>query len=129
MFSVNLKWTKNLPVWGEGRFTTVGKDSKTRDKGTHTLFVRSSEHKSSSVHMWDPTTMRVVVARDVIWLKRLHFQPDDVTGVLEVDTAEDIGNNCDMPEQMILPLKLGGKVTGSDPVVTEPTHSGVTRLG
>ena len=30
--------------------------------------------------------MKVVVTRDVTWLKQLHFQPDDVTGVLELDT-------------------------------------------
>jgi hypothetical protein len=93
------------------------------------MFVGYSEHESDSVCMWDPSTMRVVMTRDIIWLKRLHFQPDDVTGVLELDTAEDIGNNGNTPEQINLPLKSGGKVTWSDPAVTEPTRSGVTRLG
>ena len=63
--------------------------------------------------------MRVVVTRDVIWLKRLHFQPNVVTGVLELDTTEDFGHDGDTPEQNNLPHYLGGEVTWSDPVETE----------
>jgi hypothetical protein len=93
------------------------------------MFVRYGEHESNSVRMWDPSIMRFVVMRDVIWLKRLHFQPDDVTGMLELDTAEDFSDNSNKPVQNNLPLRLGGEVIWSDPIVTEPTHSGVTRLG
>jgi hypothetical protein len=69
MFGANPKWTKNLRVWGEGGVVTVGKDSKTGDKGTFMMFVRYDELKRESVGMWDPSTMRVVVTRDIIWLK------------------------------------------------------------
>ena len=80
------------------------------------LHVRSIEHESRSdeqCHMAKP----------------LHFQPDDVKGVLELDTAEDFGNNGYALIQNSLPVKSGGKVTWSGPIVTEPTHSRVTRLG
>ena len=129
MFGANPKWTKNLLVWGEGGVVTVGKDSKIGDKGTCMMFVGYAERKSNSVRMWDPSAMRVVVTQDIILLKRLYFQPDNVPGVLELDTADNFGNNGNMPVPNNLPLQSGGAVTWSDPVVTEPTHSGVTRSG
>ncbi len=49
------------------------------------MFVGYAEQESDSVHMWDPSTMRLVVMHDVIWLKKLHFQPDDMAGVLELE--------------------------------------------
>ena len=67
--------------------------------------------------------------RDLIWLKHLHFLPDDVTGVLELDTVEDFGDNGDKPVTNNVPLQLGGEVMWRSPVVTEPTRSGVTRSG
>ena len=93
------------------------------------MFVGYTEHESDSVCMWDPSTMRVVVTRDVIWLKQLHFQTDDVTGVRELDTAEDCGDNGNTTVPNNLPLQAGDEVTWSDPIVTEPTRSGVTRSG
>jgi hypothetical protein len=39
--------------------------------------------------MWDKHTTRVVVTRNVIWLKRLFFQ-NDVSGVLEPEGPQDI---------------------------------------
>ena len=80
------------------------------------MFVGYGEHKSDCVRMWDPSTMRVVVTRDVIWLKQLNFQPDDVTGVLELDTTEDFGHNDDMAVQNNLPLMSGGKLCGVIPL-------------
>ena len=62
-----------VQVWREGGVITVGKDSKTGNKGTHMMFVRYGERKSDSVHMWDPLTMRVVVMRDTIWLNDCIF--------------------------------------------------------
>ena len=93
MFGANPKWTPNLRVWGEGAIVTVGKDSKTGDKGTRMMFVGYAEQESDSVHMWDPSTMRIVVTHDVIWLMKLYFQPDDVTGVLKLDMAEGLDDS------------------------------------
>ena len=39
MFGANPKRTTNLRVWGEGAIVTVGKDSKTGNKGTRMMFV------------------------------------------------------------------------------------------
>ena len=59
----------------------------------------------------------------------MHFQPDDMAGVLELDTTEDLGNESDAPVNTVDPVKLGGNVMWSDPVMTEPTRNMVTRLG
>jgi hypothetical protein len=61
MFGANPKWTKNLQVWGEGVVVTVGLDSKIGDKRTCMMIVGYVEHESNSVHLCDPSTMRVVV--------------------------------------------------------------------
>ena len=95
------------------------------------MFVGYSEQDCDSVRMWDPSTMRVVVMRDVIWLKKMHFQPDDVANVLELDTEigledESESNTAIKPFESV---KLGGNITWSDPVMTEPTRNTVTRLG
>jgi hypothetical protein len=54
MIGVNPKWTRNLRVWGQVKVITVGKDSKTSDKGATMIFVVYGEHESVSVRMWDP---------------------------------------------------------------------------
>ena len=49
-----------------------------------------------------------------MWLKRLHFQPDDMADVLELDMAEDLDNKSNAPVNTIEPVKLGGDITWSD---------------
>ena len=78
MFGAKPKWTRNLQIWGEARVVTVGMDSKTSNKGARMMFVRYGERKHHSIRMWDPSTMRVEVTWDVIWLKHINYQPNDV---------------------------------------------------
>ncbi len=40
-----------------------------------------------------------------MWLKRLHFQPDDMVSMLEIDTAEDIDNESNASVNTIEPVK------------------------
>ena len=54
MFGVNSKWSTNLHIWGKGGLVTVGKDTKTGNKGTKMMFVGYGKHESDSVCMWDP---------------------------------------------------------------------------
>jgi hypothetical protein len=67
MFGANPKWSKNLCIWGEAGVMTVGNDSKMGDRGT-TMFMGYSEHESDSIKMWDPSTNRVIMTYNVIWL-------------------------------------------------------------
>ena len=50
-----------------------------------------------SVRMWDPITMRFLMMWDVMWLKRLRFQPVDVAAVMELEKAEDQDNDESAP--------------------------------
>ena len=78
------------------------------------MFVGYAEQESESVRMWDPSTKRVVVMHDVVWLKRLYFQPNDVAGVLELDTEEGLDNKSEN-DTVVKPfkhVKLGGNIPG-----------------
>lgn len=68
---------------------------------------------------------------NVIRLKKLNVQPDDMTGVLELDAEEGLDNKkeSDKAVKTFEYVKLGGKITWSDPVMTEPTCSTIIRLG
>ena len=130
MFGANPKWTVHLKVWGEGAVVTVGKDSNMGNKGAKMMFVGYAEQESESVRMWDPSTRRVIVTHNVIWLKKLYFQPNDVAGMLELDAEEGLDNKSESDTAMktFERVKLGGNIMGN-PVVTEPTRNMVTRLG
>ena len=73
MCGANPAWSRKLRVWGEAGVVAVGKDSKTGDKGATMMFVGYAERESDSVRMWDMRTSRVVVSRDIMWLKRMFF--------------------------------------------------------
>lgn len=70
MFVMNPKWSENLHIWGEA---TVGKDSKMGDRRTAMLFMVHAEHESDSIRMGDPSTNRVIMTHDLIWLKCMQF--------------------------------------------------------
>ena len=69
--------------------------------------------------------------RDVIWLKKLYFQPNDVAGVLELGMEEGLDNKSesDTAVKTFECVKSGGGITWSDPVMMEPARNTVTRLG
>ena len=86
--------------------------------------------------MWDPCTSRVIVTRDVICVKLMHFQPDTIAGVLELEDMQDVLDDVEdvcaddaMSDASVTPLKLGGNVTWHNPVVTVSTVSRVTQSG
>jgi hypothetical protein len=85
MFCMNPKWTRILFVWGNPGVVTVGKDSKTDDKGV----VGYREWESDGIRMWDLYTMRIIPTWDVILLKCLHFQQVNTAGVLDLNDMSD----------------------------------------
>ena len=56
------------------------------------MFVGNADRESDCVRMWDLRTTRIVVPRDVVWLKRMLFK-DDVSGVVELDTPGELEDN------------------------------------
>ena len=86
VYGANPKWACNLHTWGEAGVVKIGKNSKTGDRGTTMMFVGYPiDRESDSVRMWDPSTNRVVVTRDVIWLQRMHFERPVEEGIKEYD--------------------------------------------
>ena len=48
--------------------------SKIEDRGTTCMLVGYAIKRDSGVYrMWNETTNRVIVSKDVIWLKRMYF--------------------------------------------------------
>ena len=86
VYGANPRWACNLHTWGEAGVVKIGKNSKTGDRGTTMMFVGYPiDRESDSVRMWDPSTNRVVVTRDVIWLQQMHFERHIEDGINEYD--------------------------------------------
>ena len=78
VFGSNPKWASNLRTWGEAGVIKEGKDMKANDHGIEMMFIGyPANHEADIVHTWNPATNRVVVTRDVIWLKRMFFEKPD----------------------------------------------------
>eukprot|EP00970_Alexandrium_tamarense_P017113 scaffold8328_cov131-Alexandrium_tamarense.AAC.1 len=75
VFKSNPKWANHLRTWGEAGVVKEGKRSKTGDRGKTMMFVGyAADRESDSFRMWNSDTNRVVVTRDVIFLKRMFFE-------------------------------------------------------
>ena len=89
MFGANPSWSSKLKVWGEAGVVAEGKDSKTGDRGATMMFVGYADRESDSVRMWDMRTSRVVVSHDITFFKHMFFK-DDASGIMDLDTLEDL---------------------------------------
>ena len=85
-------WAAHLRTWGEAGVVAEGKNAKIGDRGTPMMFVGYSGRESDSYRMWNPSTNRVVVTRDIIWLKRMYYAPSTHFKVEEEGITEDIVN-------------------------------------
>ena len=103
-----------------------GKNSKTGDKGTMKMFIGYGERESDSIRLWDPSTERVVVMRDVIWLKHVFYQVDFMD-VLELEGELEVIEDIEM--QVEVPMQPGGTVMSKDLIVTGPTSGVVMQSG
>ena len=56
------------------------------------------DHDGDVYRMWNPNTNRVLVSRDVIWLKRMYFEPKEIPEI-EVQPAIEITKNVDLDEE------------------------------
>eukprot|EP01082_Thalassiosira_pseudonana_P003604 g3149.t1 g3149 contig12:1513564-1518213(-) len=86
VFKSNPKWANHLRTWGEAGVVKG-------DRGKTMMFVGyAADRESDSFRMWDSDTNRVVVTRDVIFLKRMFFErPVHESTYLmdEMDSDED----------------------------------------
>jgi len=114
MFSANPLWSSRLKIWDKAGVVAEGKDSKTGDQGATMMFVRYADRNSDSVRMWDMRTSRVVVSRDIIWLKRMFFK-DGAAGVIDLDTLEDLETELGVESDIGLGTKSEDDVTATGP--------------
>ena len=73
--------------------------------------------------MWDVQTSRVVVSRDVIWLKLMFFK-DDATGVVDLDSIEDLETELGPELGIGLGMKNEDDVTATGPSDNQPDKPG-----
>ena len=87
------------------------------------MFVGYADRESDSVRMWDMQTSRVVVSRDVVWLKRMFFK-DDTVGVNDLETPEDLDSIIGSESDTGLGAKNEDDVTVSGPTNNQPEEPG-----
>ena len=92
------------------------------------MFVGYANCESDSIRMWDLVTARVIMKRDVIWLKKMFFKRDS-PDVIELDTLADLENDETPTEADNQPEKPGGRVTWHSSVATPQESNRVTRSG
>ena len=125
VFGVNPSWSNKLKVWAKAGVVAEGKDAKTGDRGATMMFVGYSDRESDSVRMWDMQTSQVFVSRDVSWLKHIFFK-DDATGVIDLDTPEDLDSKLGAGLDTRLGIKIEDDVTAMGPSNNHPNKSGGT---
>jgi hypothetical protein len=102
VYSVNPSWSRNLRTWGEAGVVKEGKDGKTGNRGIAMMFIGyPNNRESDSICMWNRSTNRVVVTRDVIWLKRMFFTrpDDDILWGDDADEVDEDGNLVIKPDE------------------------------
>ena len=63
------------------------------------MFVGYAINHDGDVYcMWDPNTNRVLISRDIIWLKRMYFEPK-VIPEIEVQPAIEVSENDESDER------------------------------
>jgi hypothetical protein len=123
MFGANPSWSGKLRVWGEAGVVTEGKNGKTGDRGVTMMFVGYADRESDSVRMWDMRTSRVIVSRDVYWLKRMFFK-DDTVGVIDLDTPDDLESIIGSESAIELGTKNNDDITTSGATDNQPNEPG-----
>ena len=84
------KWSNALRTWDEEGVVTLKSkmNPKMANKGKACMFVGyAPQHAEGVYRMWDPTTKRIHVTRDIVWLRRMYFQRQPT--VLEITTGVD----------------------------------------
>jgi Reverse transcriptase (RNA-dependent DNA polymerase) len=98
------KWVNHLRIWGEAGTVKMKTDTtpKIADRGIKCMFVgHARNHDGDCYEMWNPSTNKIYVTRDVIWLNRMYFDEEVIEGViatqmLDIDgEIENMIDECD----------------------------------
>ena len=88
VYGTNPKWVTNMRTFGEAGVVAEGKRGKIGDRGLDMMFVWYPGREHDSCRMWNRVTNRVVVTRDVIWLKRMFYERDTAP-LLDEEASDD----------------------------------------
>jgi hypothetical protein len=105
----NPDFAQHLRTWGEAGTVKLKTKMtpKLRDRGATCMMVGYAlDHPGDTYRMWDPRTKNVHVTRDVIWLRRMYYDP----GVV----PEEIGENQTVIDANNLPDDAAGEGNGND---------------
>ena len=82
-----------MRTWGEAGTVKIKTDTtpKLGARGTQCMFVGYATKSGPDVYrMWNPKTGRLLITRDVIWLKRMYFAPEVPTILIEEPNPDRI---------------------------------------
>ena len=88
----NPAFSKHLRTWGEAGTVKLKTKMtlKLNDRGATCMMVGYAlEHPGDTYRMWDPKTKGVHVTRDIIWLRRMYYDPPAKPG-LEIIAQPEI---------------------------------------
>jgi hypothetical protein len=89
----NPQFINHLRTWGEAGTVKIKTDTtpKLGNRGTQCMFVGYATKSGGDVYrMWNPHTNRLMITRDIIWLKRMYFAPEVPSVLTEVANPERI---------------------------------------
>ena len=102
-----LRLVNHLRTWEEpGKVQTItGNVSKVLNSGVQCMFVGYSiDHDGDVYCTWNPNTNRVLISRDIIWLKRMYFEPK-VIPEIEVQPEIEVSQNDDSDGEKIVVIE------------------------
>ena len=86
------RWSQALRTWGEaGVVKTKTKTTpKMNQRGITCMMVGYAVNHSDGVYrMWNPSSNRIIISRDVTWLKRMYYQPEKMEQEILVNNDDD----------------------------------------
>ena len=133
------KFASHLRLWGEAgvvKTKAVG-TAKVNPRGVECMMVGYALNHAEGVYkMWNPITNRIIVSRDIIWMRRMYYKPDDLDGKVRGDMDDglvtfapendDDDDNNDADEVKVADTVEDANMDVPDraPAVTTTTRSG-----
>jgi len=113
-------FAKHLRTWGEAGTVKIktATTAKLADKVVQCMFIGYATNSGGDVYqMWNPITNRVHNTRNVIWLKRMYFKPQD-------DANED---EVVVDDMIVEQEQITGQVNGTETVASDESFDSEKR--
>ena len=95
------QFTQHLRTWGEAgtvKIKTLA-TAKVADRGLQCMFVGYAiKHSPDTYRMWNPNTNKVLITRDIIWLRRMYYNIKMKAGEVSIPDGQLVDANQDEEE-------------------------------